>query len=146
MRLTRPHRPSRPAALAGAAAVLAAAALAVSITTAATAPSAPAANAFYSQPNAVPELTVAITCAPGTNTGTAVVHIGAHTSGALWQGTLSDAPSTGAPVVRRFYEGGKSQSGWTAPYPITGRGAVTLASDQSWVAVGRGAVPYDCHP
>ncbi len=146
MRLTRPHRPSRPAALAGTAAILAAAALAVSITTAITAPPAPEANAFYAQANAVPELSVGIACDPHTDRGTATVYIGAHTSGALWQGTLSDAPSTGAPVVRRFYEGGKSQSGWTAPYPITGRGVVSLASDQSWVAVGRGAVPYDCHP
>ncbi len=140
------RRPSLPTALASAAAVLAAGALAVSIATAATAPSAPAANAFYGEPNAVPELTVDFSCAPGTNTGTAVVHIGAHSSGALWQGTLSDAPSAGAPVVHRFYEAGKSQSGWDAPYPITGRGAVTLASDQPWVAAETGAVPYDCHP
>jgi len=143
MKLTRPPRP---VALAGAAALLAAAALAVSITTAITAPSAPEANAFYSQPNAVPELSVGVACVPGTNTGTATVYIGAHVSGAPWRATLTDTPADQLVARHPFSEWGKSQSGWTAPYPITGRGALALASDQSWVAVGRGDVPYDCHP
>lgn len=143
MRLTRP---SRPVALAGAAALLAAAALAVSVNTAVTAQSAPEANAFYAQANAVPELSVGVTCDPGKATGTATVYIGAHTSGALWRGTLTDAPNAGASAVHRFYEWGKSPGGWTAPYPITGRGVVSLASDQSWVAAETGDVPYDCHP
>ncbi len=139
-------RPSRPTALAGAAAVLAATALAVSITTAVTPPPAPAANAFYSQPGAVPELSVGVACDPGKASGTATVYIGSHVSGAPWRATLTDTPATGAGVSHSFREGGKSQSGWTAPYPITGRGVVSLASDQQWVAVGRGEVPYDCHP
>lgn len=145
MRLTRPHRPSRPAALAGTAAILAAAALAVSITTAVTQTPAPAANAFYSQPGAVPELTVNIACAPGTDHGTATVHIAPHSSGAFWQATLSDAPSAGAAAMHRFYEVGKSQTGWAAPYPITGRGVVQLASPQPWVATETSEVPYNCH-
>jgi len=144
--MNRLHRPSRPTALAGTAAVLAAAALAVSITTAITAPPAPAANAFYSQPGAVPELSVDFSCAPGTNAGTAVVHIGAHTSSAPWRATLTDAPSGAGVAVHPFSEWGKSQSGWTAPYPITGRGVVSLSSKQSWVAAEMGDVPYDCHP
>lgn len=139
-------RPSRPTALAGTAALLAAGALVVSITTAATAPAAPAANAFYSAPGAIPELTVDVSCAPGTNTGTSTVHIGAHTSGALWTGTLSDAPSGAGVAVHRFYEVGKSAHGWDAHYPVTGRGALTLASPQPWVAAEMGSVPYDCHP
>ncbi len=143
--MNRTH-PSRPTALAGAATVLAAAALAVSITTATTQTPAPAANAFYSAPGAVPELTVDVSCAPGTNTGTSTVHIGAHTSGALWTGTLSDAPSDAGVAVHRFYEVGKSAHGWDAPYPVTGRGVVHLASPQPWVAAETSEVPYDCHP
>jgi len=142
----KPARPSRPVALAGAAAVLAAAALAVSITTAVTAPPAPAANAFYAEPNAVPELSVGVACDPGKASGTATVYIGAHVSGAPWRATLTDAPSGAGVAAHPFSEWGKSQSGWTAPYPITGRGVVSLASDQTWVAVGMGTVPYDCHP
>jgi len=140
------RRPSRPTALAATAAVFAAGALAVSIATAVTQPTAPAANAFYSQPGAVPELTVDFSCAPGTNTGTAVVHIGAHTSSAPWQAALTDTPADRLVARHPFSEWGKSQAGWTAPYPITGRGVVSLASDQTWVAVGMGSVPYDCHP
>jgi len=145
----RPARPSRPAALAGGAAVLAAAALAVSITTAVTAPPAPAASpSFFRAPNAVPELSVGVSCVPGTNTGTATVYVGAHTSSAPWQAALTDAPAdrAGGGAVHPFREWGKSQVGWTAPYPVTGRGVLTLASDQSWVAVEMGTVPYDCHP
>jgi len=141
-------RPSRPTAMAGAAAVLAAGALAVSITTAVTSPSAPAASpSFYRAPGR-PELSVGVSCVPGTNTGTATVYVGAHTSSAPWQAALTDAPADGAGggAVHPFREWGKSQSGWTAPYPITGRGVVSLASDQTWVAVGMGTVPYDCHP
>ncbi len=85
-------------------------------------------------------------CAPGTNTGTAVVHIGAHTSSAPWQAALTDTPATGAGVSHSFREWGKSQAGWTAPYPITGRGVVSLASKQPWVAAEMGDVAYDCHP
>jgi len=146
MHLPHPRRPSRPVALAGAAAVLAAAALAVSVTTAVTAPSALAANAFYSAADAVPELSVGVSCAPGTNTGTATVFIGSHTSSAPWRATLTDTPADQLVARHPFSEWGKSPSGWTAPYPITGRGVVSLASDQSWVAVGMGTVPYDCHP
>jgi len=139
-------RPSRPVALAGAAAVLAAAALAVSVTTAVTQPPTPAANAFYSAADAVPELSVGVACVPGTNTGTATVYIGSHVSGAPWRATLTDTPVDQLVARHSFSEWGKSPSGWTAPYPITGRGALALASDQSWVAVGMGSVPYDCHP
>ncbi len=141
-------RPSRPTAVAATAAVFAAGALAVSIATAVTQPPAPAANAFYSQPGAVPELTVDFSCAPGTTTGTAVVHIGAHTSSAPWQATLTDTPAdrAGGRLVHPFREWGKSASGWTAPYPITGRGVVSLASAQPWVAAEMGDVAYDCHP
>jgi len=145
----KPVRPSRPVALAGTAALLAAAALAVSITTAVTAPPAPAAGpSFYRAPGAIPELTVTVACTPGTTTGTATIHVGSHTSGAQWRGSLTDAPfdRVAGVVVHRFYEVGKSQPGWDEPYPITGRGTLTLASDQSWVAVDTTAVPYDCHP
>lgn len=140
------RRPSRPVALAGTAAVLAATALAVSITTAVTAPPAPAANAFYSQPGAVPELSVGVACDPGKATGTATVYIGAHVSGAPWRATLTDTPADQLVARHSFSEWGKSPNGWTTPYPVTGRGVVSLASDQQWVAVGRGDVPYDCHP
>ncbi len=140
------RRPARPVALAGTAAGLAATALAVSITTAITAPPAPAANAFYAAPNAVPELSAAVACDPGTDHGTATVYIGSHVSGAPWRATLTDTPADQLVARHSFSEWGKSQSGWTAPYPVTGRGVVSLASDQQWVAVGRGAVPYDCHP
>ncbi len=139
-------RPSRSTALTSAAAVLAAAALAVSITTAVTAPSAPAANAFYGEPNAVPELSVGVACDPGKATGTATVYIGAHVSGAPWRATLTDTPAGQLVARHAFSEWGKSPGGWTAPYTVTGRGALALSSDQTWVAVGRGDVPYDCHP
>jgi len=88
---------------------------------------------------------VAVACTPGTDTGTAAVHVGAHTSGALWQGTLTD-DRAGGRAVHRFYEVGKSRTGWGANYPVTGRGAVTLGSAQQWVAVDTTSVPYDCHP
>ncbi len=141
------RRPSRPTALAGAAVVLAAGALAVSITTAAAQPPTPPASAFYVAPGAVPELTVNIACAPGKDTGTATVTVGAHISGAAWQeGSLTDSPSTGSPVVHRFSEIGKSATGWMAPYPIAGHGNVRLASPQPWVGTGGGAVAYNCSP
>jgi len=147
--MNRLHRPSRPVALAGVAAVLAAGALAVSITTAVTSPSAPAASpSFYRAPAAVPELSVGVSCVPGTSTGTATVYVGAHTSSAPWQAALTDAPAdrAGGGAVHPFREWGKSEIGWTDPYPVTGRGTLTLASDQSWVAVDTSPVPYDCHP
>lgn len=145
--MNRLRRPSRPTALAGGAALLAAGALAVSITTAVTSAPAPAASpSFYREPNAVPEVSVGFSCDPGKATGTATVYVGAHTSAAPWQATLTDTPATGAAVSHSFREWGKSASGWTAPYPITGRGALTLASPQPWVATEMGDVAYDCHP
>lgn len=49
-------------------------------------------------------------------------------------------------MAHQFYEVGKNPTGWTAPYPIAGRGVVQLASPQPWVAVETLGVPYDCHP
>ncbi len=97
------HRPSLPTALAGAAALLAGAALAVSITVAATQPPTPTANAFYSAPGAIPELTVNIACAPGTDHGTATVYIAPHSSGALWRTSSTRSartPPAGPPPTR----------------------------------------------
>jgi len=136
--------PSRPVALAGAAAVLAAGALAVSITTAVTQPD-PTAS-FYAMPAGIPQLSVFVSCVPGSDHGTATVHVDAHTTAAAWSGTLTASPTAGAAIVHRFNEVGSTPGGWEAPYPVTGRGAVKLGADQPWVAVESGAIPYDCHP
>lgn len=137
-------RPPRPTALAGVAAVLAAAALTVSIATATSHPD--PASAFYALPAGIPQIAVGVSCVPGTDHGTATVHVDAHTTALNWAGTLTDTPTAGAATVHRFGEAGSEPNGWTAPYPVTGRGVVKLSSPQSWVAANDFPMPYDCHP
>ncbi len=133
-----------PSALAGTAAVLAAAALTVSITTATSHPD--PASTFYALPAGIPQIAVGVACVPGTDHGTATVRVPAHTTSLDWSGTLTDTPTAGAAAVHRFGEAGSEPNGWTAPYPLTGRGVLKLGSPQSWVAVNAFPMSYDCHP